>query len=331
MFKEFIQKIKNVQRVGVISHIRPDGDCIGAQIALSIWLKKNGVDVRAFNADDVPDNLEWLARFFPVEPLEKEELSELNLIILVDGNAIHRFSHNPEWQEAAQKPGAMIDHHPDPEDLFDLQYSVPEASSTCELIYKLIMEENPDHIDRETAMALYMGIITDTGSLQFDSVTPETVEVVADLLRRGEFKPNEVIEKIFSTKSIRQYKLLSRSLATIELFEDNQIAVMSVTQKMLEETGTTNSDTDGFVSYPLSIAGVKAAILVKDLHEDGIKMSLRSRSDDVNVNEWARELGGGGHKKAAGAWHPGPLNKAIRETIQIGKKQIDRAETPSAM
>lgn len=331
MFEEFIKKIGESRKIAVFSHIRPDGDCIGSQIALCRFLSRNGFDVQAYNDDDVPANMKWIAKSFPIQKPDEEAFKESDFIIVLDGNALKRFGVMAEWQEAAQKPGAMIDHHPDPEDLFDLQYSVPEASSTCELIYKLIMEENPDDIDRETAMALYMGIITDTGSLQFDSVTPETVEVVADLLRRGEFKPNEVIEKIFSTKSIRQYKLLSRSLATIELFEDNQIAVMSVTQKMLEETGTTNSDTEGFVSYPLSIAGVKAAILVKDLNEDGIKMSLRSRSDYVNVNEWARELGGGGHKKAAGAWHPGPLDKAIRETIQIGKKQIDRAETPSAM
>jgi bifunctional oligoribonuclease and PAP phosphatase NrnA len=321
MFKEFIQKIKNVQRVGVISHIRPDGDCIGAQIALSIWLKKNGVDVRAFNADDVPDNLEWLARFFPVEPLEKEELSELNLIILVDGNAIHRFSHNPEWASSLNIPFWMIDHHPDPNDEFELQVSVPDAASTCELIYKLYREHDLSQIDEAAAKAMYTGIITDTGSLQFDSVTPETVEIAADLLRRGQFKPNVVAEQVFSSRTPQQMKLLSRALGTITMYEDNQIAVMTVNQQMMAETETTNSDTEGFVNYPLSITGVKAAILMKDLSEEGVKMSLRSRSD-IDVNIWARELDGGGHKKAAGAWHPGPLEKAVQDVIEIGRKQL---------
>ena len=116
--------------------------------------------------------------------------------------------------------------------------------------------------------------------------------------------------------------MLSEALGTIKLYENNQIALMYVTQEMLEKTGTTNSDTEGFVSYPLSIAGVKAAILMKDLAEEGVKMSLRSRSN-VDVNQWARELDGGGHKKAAGAWHPGPLEKTIEDVIAIGRKQLN--------
>lgn len=321
MFKEFIKKIKKYRRIGVISHIRPDGDCIGSQIALSLWLKRNGYEVKAFNDDDVPVNLEWLTEYFPVEPLEKEELAKCELVILVDGNALHRFGHEDNWFEHLDVPLFMIDHHPDPTDEFDLQVSVPGSSSTCELVYNLYKEHDINQLDSKSAKALYTGIITDTGSLQFDSVTPETLEAVADLLRRGEFTPNLVAEQVFSTKTEAQYKLLSMALDSIKLYENNQIAVMYVTQEMLDKTDTTNSDTEGFVSYPLSIAGVKAAILLKDLAEDGVKMSLRSRSD-IDVNLWARELNGGGHKKAAGAWHPGPLEKSIADVIQIGKKQL---------
>ncbi len=321
MFKEFIQKIKKYRRIGVVSHIRPDGDCIGSQIALSIWLKRNGFEVKAFNDDDVPLNLEWMTEFFPIEPLEPELLGECDLIILMDGNALHRFSHEENWFEKLDVPFFMVDHHPEPTDEFDVQVSIPGASSTCELIYNLYREHDIRQLDTPPAKALYTGIITDTGSLLFDSVTPDTVEAVADLLRRGEFKPNVVAEQVFSTKTEAQYKLLSQALGTINLYENNQIAVMYVTQEMLENTHTSNSDTEGFVNYPLSIAGVKAAILLKDLDEEGVKMSLRSRSI-VDVNRWARELNGGGHRKAAGAWHPGPLEKAIADVITIGKKQL---------
>ncbi|WP_069129989.1 DHH family phosphoesterase [Rhodohalobacter halophilus] len=324
MFKEFIEKIKNYNRIGVISHIRPDGDCIGAQVGLSLWLQKNGFEAEAFNDDDVPVNLEWLQEKFTVQEFDIEKIATFDLLILVDGNALHRFSHSDNWYKGMDMPVWMIDHHPDPNDEFDLQISVPGASSTCELIYNLYKEHNPEQLDTSAAMALYTGIITDTGSLQFDSVTPETLEAVADILRRGDFKPNIVAEQVFSTKTEAQYKLLSLALGTIKLYESNQIAVMYVTQEMLKETGTTNSDTEGFVSYPLSIAGVKAAILLKDLDEEGVKMSLRSRSD-VDVNVWARQLDGGGHKKAAGAWHPGPLEQAIDDVIEIGKKQLKKA------
>lgn len=323
MFKEFIKKIESYQHIGVISHISPDGDCIGAQVALCKWLQKNGFNCTAFNEDEVPVNLTWMLHNHAIQKPVDELLSQCDLFIAVDGNATHRFGSFAEWIGGRNIPVWMIDHHPDPDDNFDLTISVDNASSTCELIYKLYVEHNPGQIDQTIAKCLYTGIITDTGSLQYESVTPATVRAVADLLERGDFTPNEVIEVIFANKTKGQMHLLSESLKTIQLYSDNQIAVMYVTSEMLEKTGTTNADCEGFVSYPLSIANIKAAILMKDFHDDGIRISLRSRSE-INVNDWAREFGGGGHKKAAGAWHKGPLDKAIEDVVIIGSKQINK-------
>jgi phosphoesterase RecJ-like protein len=327
MFEEFIEKINNYNHVGVISHVRPDGDCIGAQMALCAWLEKNGLTVSAFNDDEVPANMLWLQKNTTVEKPTPKKLSDCDLIILVDGNATHRFGSFHEWieKEENSRPVWMIDHHPNPVGNFEISISVDNASSTCELIYQLYREHNLEQIDEHAAKAMYTGIITDTGSLQFESVTPDTVRAVASLLEQGEFKPNEVIEVIFSNKTQGQMKLLSESLNTIKLYADNQIVVMYVNTEMLEKTHTTQSDCEGFVSYPLSIANIKAAILLKDFYDEGIRISLRSRSD-INVNEWAGKLGGGGHKKAAGAWHPGPLEKAINDVVAIGSNQIKEIE-----
>lgn len=330
MFSEFIEKIKNYKHVGIFSHIRPDGDCLGAQVALGRWLIKNGYTVTAFNDDEIPVNLQWLTRALDIEKPTDVKLDKCELFIMVDGNAIHRFGQFEEWVEGKSVPVWMVDHHPNPADEFELSISVDDASSTCELIYGLYEETDPGLIDSASAKALYAGIVTDTGSLQFESVTPRTVAIVSDLLERGNFRPNEVIEVIYSNKTLPQMKLLSKSLQTIQLFEDNQIAVMSVTKEMLEETGTTNADCEGFVSYPLSIANIKAAVLVKDFYDEGIRISLRSRSA-VDVNVWAGQLGGGGHRKAAGAWHEGPREKAIEEIVKIGAKQLKDIETPSVL
>ncbi len=330
MFEEFIKKIKNHKHVGVISHVRPDGDCIGSQIALCSWLEKNGLTVSAFNDDDVPENMKWLQKNVKVEKPDASRLAKCDLIILVDGNAAGRFGSFSDWIEKEENsvPVWMIDHHPNPFGDFEVSVSVDDASSTCELIYNLFWEHDPKQIDEHAAKAMYTGIITDTGSLQFESVTPDTVRAVASLLEYGDFKPNEVIEIIFSNKTENQLKLLSEALNTITLFADNQIAVMYVNTEMLEKTHTTQSDCEGFVTYPLSIANIKAAILFKDFYDEGVRISLRSRSI-VNVNEWAGELGGGGHKKAAGAWHPGPLEKAIEDVVAIGSNQIKKIETKS--
>ncbi|MEX0945635.1 MAG: bifunctional oligoribonuclease/PAP phosphatase NrnA [Balneolaceae bacterium] len=321
MFSEFIGEISKFKRVGVLSHIRPDGDCIGAQIALCRWLQLNGIESLAFNDDPVPDNLNWLLKKISIQKPTDETLSSCDLFIMVDGNATHRFGMFSEWIKNRDDQLWMIDHHPDPDDTFDLAISVPTASSTCELIYQLFDQHRIDQIDQDIAKILYTGIITDTGSLQYDSVTPKTVEITADLLRRGEFKPNEVIETLFSNKSLPQLKLLSKALESIQLFENNQIAIICVNQEMLSETGTTFEDCDGFVDYPLSLSNVKAAIFFKDHGKDGIRMSLRSRSD-LDVNIWARQFGGGGHQKAAGAWHKGPIEETINEVINKGVKQL---------
>lgn len=321
MFEELIEQLKQFDTVGVYSHIRPDGDCIGAQVAVCRWLEKNGIKPYAFNDDDVPLNLQWLTDFFPIQKPGEKELKQCDAFVLVDGNSPERFGSFSDYIEDDPKPAYMVDHHPDPQDGFDLSISVEEASSTCELIFHLFLQNDIKQLDKESAQALYTGILTDTGSLQYDSVTPETMNIASELLRIGEFRPNEVAERVFSNKRLKQLHLLSMAMGTIELHEDNQIATMYVTSEMLKATETTNDDCEGFVAYPLSVTGIKAAILFKDLGE-GIKMSLRSKSNDVDVNKWAREIGGGGHKKASGAWHPGPLQKAIEEVVAIGAKQL---------
>lgn len=325
MYKELIEKLKSHQAIGVYSHIRPDGDCIGAQVAACLWLRKNGIKAYAFNDDDIALNLQWLTDLFPVQKPDEALLNECEAFLLLDGSSPKRFGSYADYIENHPKPGYMIDHHPDPSDGFEISISVEMASSTCELVFGLFRENDITQIDQQVAKALYTGIITDTGSLQYESVTPRTLQICSELLRLGNFKPNEVTERVFSTKSLNQLHLLSMAMGTIALFENNQIAIIYVTKEMLQETNTTSNDCEGFVAYPLSIAGIKAAVLFKEA-DGGVKMSLRSKSDDVDVNIWAREIGGGGHRKASGAWHAGPLHTTIKEVIAVGAKQLEKAD-----
>jgi phosphoesterase RecJ-like protein len=324
MFETLIKKLKSHNVVGVYSHIRPDGDCIGSQIAVCRWLEKNGITAYAFNDDEVPLNLKWLSDIYPIQEPTEKSLKDCDAFILLDGNSAARFGSYAEYVEGDPKPTYMIDHHPDPQNGFDITISIEKASSTCELIFHLYDEDDVSLLDKQTAMALYTGIITDTGSLQYDSVTPGTMNTVSELLRIGDFRPNIVAERVFSNKSLNQLHLLSMAMSTIELHEKNQIATMYVTEEMLNETNTTNDDCGGFVAYPLSVTGIKAAVLFKAIG-DGVKMSLRSKSE-VDVNIWARKIGGGGHKKASGAWHAGPLGQTIEEVVAVGAEQLAKAE-----
>lgn len=320
MFKNFIPKIVQHQKVAVFSHIRPDGDCLGSQVALCLWLQKNGIETAAFNEDPVPENMGWLLDFFPITKPTSTQLDEFDAFVVVDGNALHRFGKTAEALSGAGKPIYMVDHHPDPEDIFEEFVSKVEASSTCELIYRLYAEHNPEQIDKQAAKAMYLGLVTDTGSFQFDSVKSGTLHAAADLLERGGFTPNQITEKIYSSRPLRQLKLLSLALDTIELHASGQISTITITSDMFKETGTTAEDTEGFVQYPLSVEGVKACVLFRE-DGDRVKLSLRSQSN-IDVNKWARQFNGGGHKKAAGAWHEGPLSRAIQDVINTGREQL---------
>lgn len=321
MFKKFISKVLQHNNVAIFSHLRPDGDCLGSQVALSLWLKENGVEVSAFNEDDVPENMTWLMDYYPVTKSKGVDLSDFDAFIVVDGNALHRFGKSAESILNSDKPIYMIDHHPDPDDIFEEPISEVSASSTCELVYHLYAEHDADQINEQSAKAMYLGMVTDTGSFQFDSVKPATMHAAADLLERGKFTPNQIAERIYSSRPLRQLKLLSQALDTITLHEHGKIASITITQQMFEETHTTSEDTEGFVQYPLSVEGVQACVLFRE-DDDRIKLSLRSQSDDIDVNKWARNFNGGGHQKAAGAYYQGSLNDAIKDVIAVGAEQL---------
>ncbi|MFA5668748.1 MAG: bifunctional oligoribonuclease/PAP phosphatase NrnA [Balneolaceae bacterium] len=320
MYKNLISKLLSYKNIAVFSHVKPDGDCLGSQVALCLWLQKNGVDCSAFNEDDVNQNLLWLTNFFPISKPDLAELDKFDAFLFLDGNALHRFGENAERTIEFDKPLYMIDHHPQPDDVFDTFISVTDASSTCELVYELIAEHDIDQIDAEIAKSLFVGIVTDTGSFQFNSVKPSTLRAAANLLEKGDFTPPEVVERIYSSKSLNQIQLLGMSLETISLHGNQQIATMYVTQAMFDETQTTNADTEGFVSYPLSIEGVKACIFFRE-DGDKIKLSLRSRSE-IDVNVWARKLNGGGHKKAAGGIYSGTIENAVKDVVSLGLEQL---------
>ncbi len=320
MYKQLASKLLEHKNLAVFSHIRPDGDCLGAQIALCLWLQKNEVKCTAFNEDPVGDNLLWMTEFLTIQKPDKKELGHFDGFVFLDGNALHRFGEAAESLKTSSLPFYMIDHHPNPDDVFDAFISDTKASSTCELVYNLIESRDISQIDPPIAKSLYTGIVTDTGSFQFDSVKPKTLTAAAKLLELGQFSPPEVVEPIYSSKNINQIKLLGLSLKTISLHASQQLATMYVTKEMLEATQTAHSDTEGFVSYPLSISGVKACAFLRE-EEDRIRISFRSRSE-LNANLWAQEFNGGGHLKASGGEFHGNIMDAVEAVIGVGEKQL---------
>lgn len=316
-----LKSYKN-KKVAVVSHVRPDADCIGSQVALCRWLSHHKVTALAFNDDTLPPSIHWLGDHYPIKQTALNKLAECDAIVFVDGNHPSRFGLAGEFAERSDKPLYMIDHHPGPDvKQFKEYVSVDTASSTCELVYEIYASDDLLHLDMPAAEALYAGITTDTGSFRFDSVTASTHEAVARMIRKVNLKTEPIHRKIFDGKTVNQLHLMARVLDTVETHHGNRIASLRVPAQVLRDTKTSYHDLEGFVSYALAIRGVMAAVIFTEM-DNKVKLSLRSNSDEINVNTWAREFNGGGHAKAAGGFHEGPLDKAVHEVLAVGARQL---------
>lgn len=312
----FIAKVSAHKTVGVFSHLRPDGDAIGSQVAFCRWLSSFGVSVKAFNEDPVPANLAWMLPFFPVQKPTLESVGACDAFVVLDGNALHRFGTLCDGTRHSGRPHYMIDHHPDPESIFSARVHDPKACATAELVFLLFLESGLQRLDSDSARALYTGIMTDTGSFRFDSVSDRTHTIVSELIRLGKFNVSEIHERIYDDKTAAQLELLGMSLQTLQVHGEG-FASMFVSKEMLRSTGCSKEHTEGFTQYPLSIAGIFAIAFFVDFG-DQIKVSFRTKRG-VDANVWARAFKGGGHARASGGWHPGPMETAIESVIQHGK------------
>jgi phosphoesterase RecJ-like protein len=316
-----IPKLHAHKRLAVFSHIRPDGDALGSQIGMVHWLKQHGVDAVAFNQDQPSPSIAWLTELHEIVKPKEEDLDGFDGFVYMDGNRPDRFGKIAEKAAELGKPLYLVDHHPEPLQIYTDQHWDVKASSTAELVYRLYKETSLDQIPRDAAIALYTGMVTDTGSFRFDSVSPATHRAAADLLQLGGFKPNIVHERLYDQRTSNQYALLGLALSGMQFFAGGRIGTIHVTSKMFQDTDTSYEDIDAFVSYPMSVVGVEVAVIFVE-HEGRVKLSFRSKTD-LDVNQWARQFEGGGHAKAAGGWTNGPLEEAIHRVLEVGIRALE--------
>lgn len=324
MPQTFLPALLQHEQYALVTHFRPDGDALGSQIAMGLFLRKLGKRVILLG-DYLPRNLKWIGksgyRVYVGSEEQQERIQTAEAVVVLDAGALRRLGRVAEPVEANPNPRYVIDHHPDLEDGFAAAYVRTSASSTGELIYELIAAYDPDLIDREIAIALYVAIMTDTGSFRFNNVTPRVHEIIADLLRRGDLNPGPIHEAIFNANTLGGLHLLGEALRSIDLHFDGKVATMTITQRMLEETGTHTDEIRGFVNHALSVEGVEVAVLFTEL-KGHVKMSFRSEGD-VAVNAWAGHFGGGGHRNASGAYVEGRLKKVVWNVLSAATDYLE--------
>ena len=317
-------------RVAITTHLRPDGDALGTEIAIARALQSLGKTVTILNTDAPPRNLDWLADEQPEGLLHQYESGNLtqaqavasaDVLLVVDTNAGHRIGDAAQPFRQSGKPVLLLDHHPDPEDWFDVACVRTDASAAAEIAYDLIAGIDPALIDRAVATALYVGIMTDTGSFRYGATTPRTHAIVGDVLERGDLRPEPIHVALFDGKSREGLALLSAALATITTHYSGRLATLFVTQDMIRQSGAFFDETEGLINYGLSLDGVLAAVIFLEL-PSGVKMSFRSKGD-CPINAWAGRFGGGGHPNASGAYvKNGQLARTMKEVVDSAPPHV---------
>jgi bifunctional oligoribonuclease and PAP phosphatase NrnA len=286
----------------ITTHVNPDADAIGSQMALYKILKKLNKKVYAVNHSETPYYLEFLddekiiEKFDP--SLHEDVIRECEVIIVEDLNYVNRTVRMEKAIRESKGIKICIDHHQEPENFFDFKFTGSEYSATGEIIYDFLQETKITELDYPIAVNLYAAIMTDTGSFRFERTSPKIHRIMADLLEKG-VNPTAVYDAIYDQSRISKVKLLGETLAGIQLNEAKNLSWMIITREMIERSGAEESEVDGYVNFCMSIENIKIGILFFEL-KDGIKISFRSKGN-IHVNKLAGEFGGGGHINASGA------------------------------
>ncbi len=303
----------------ITTHTNPDGDAIGSSLALSAYLLKKHHQVKIIVPDPFPEFLTWMpgqenVLIFKQDPDKCNSIiGEADMVFCLDFNHLNRLNEAGVQIMKSKAKKILIDHHLSPSSHFDLKISIPDTSSTSELIYDFILASG-DHalLDKSIAACIYAGIVTDTGSFSYSCNYVKTYEIVADLYRLG-IDGEHIHRLIYDTYSEKRLRLLGYSISDkLVVLPDYHTAYISLSREELDRFDYQVGDTEGVVNYALSMKNINLAALFMD--RDGqVKISFRSKGN-FSVDELARKyFNGGGHSNASGA----NCDTSLEETLRI--------------
>ncbi|MEO8512631.1 MAG: bifunctional oligoribonuclease/PAP phosphatase NrnA [Ignavibacteria bacterium] len=322
MNKDIVSLINNNQEFILTSHVNPDGDAIGSEIALYLYLKSLGKNARVLNYSPTPDNYTFLDKEKVIEQFDeakhKQLIENADVIFILDTNEFERVRTLAPFVRSSKAKKVLIDHHLgfNPND-FDLYIMDTDSPATGEILYRFIKDIEAssgvkDIISKDIAVALYAAIMTDTGSFKYDRTDVETHTIIADLLRYG-INPYDVYSEIYNKATIGKLHLLGRFLNNITMMYNDKLAYSYVKQEDFTATGTDEYAIEGFSSHLMSLENVILGIVITETNR-GVKLSFRSKGN-VKSNMLAKEFSGGGHQLASGAFVPGAKIEAVTKDV----------------
>jgi len=286
----------------ITTHVNPDADAIGSEIALYQILKMLGKESKVINHSETPYNLNFLdvsniiEKYDPI--VHNKYFDSSDVIVALDFNRADRIISMQSAFVESKKTKICIDHHEDPEDFVDFEFIDSNYAATGHILYDLVSTTEIVNLNKEIAAPIYAAIMTDTGSFRFERTTANLHRIVANLLDTG-ISPTEIYNHLYDESKLAKIKLLGQSLISLKITCNDKIGYMIITQEDFRTLNALESDTENFVNFLLSIGGVQVGLLFIEL-KDGFKVSFRSKGK-IPVNKLAGVFDGGGHLNAAGA------------------------------
>ncbi len=308
----------------ITTHVNPDGDGLGSQLALYHFLKARGKGATILNASPTPSSFKFLDPEGVIQPYQPGDAlpQDVDLLVALDYGKWDRLGPMTEAASNSGLPVLCIDHHPSEGEFANLELIFDHTCATGEIVYDLLNSYGGT-ITLPTAEALYAAIMTDTGSFRFSNTNARTHQIATELLDLG-VDPAAMYSKIYESTHPERLRLLGLTLSELQISADGRIGWIAVTQEMLRKAGAKPQDTEDFVDVPRTVSGVQVSVLFIELPTGIIRISLRSKGI-VRVSEIAMSLGGGGHPFAAGIRLQGPLKEAIQRVLTRTEEAIRAA------
>jgi bifunctional oligoribonuclease and PAP phosphatase NrnA len=311
-FEEIGRALREHQKFAVLSHVRPDGDALGSQLALAFSLRQLGKEVRIWNEDGMLEKYSFMpgAKLLSKPPSAPEDV---DVAIALDTAIQNRLGTTLAAIRSA-KIWINIDHHPSNPGYGDFVYVDPDAPATGQIIVDLIKNQNLP-LNREIAEQLYVAISTDTGSFQYPNTTAHTFELAAELVRAG-VDVGRVSQQLYEDYPRRRTELLRELLATMRFDAGGRIASFSLGLNLANQLGVLPEDNEGLIDHLRAIRGVVVAAFFEELPDGKVRVSMRSKSEQVDVRAICEKFGGGGHVLAAGARVRGTLEEVKAKILE---------------
>ena len=316
-----IEAIREHQTFCIVGHIRPDGDCIGSQLGLGMALKNEGKKVVCWNEDAAPAKLKFLD---PTGLFEKPKKGEsFDCVIATDCASFERLGKTGDCI-GNRKLFINIDHHESNTRYADINWVSAREASTGELIFKLLKVARWP-ITKPIADNLFTAVSTDTGSFQYATTRPGTFHTGAELVTRGA-NLARICDEVYQSYPLSRVRLLRHVYSKFRLAQNDQIAWFWLKKADFSRTGAVSNDSEGLIDHIRAIEPVVVAVVFEEVDPELTRVSLRSKSDKINVSDIAAQFGGGGHSAAAGARIPGKPLSVQRRVIAAVKKALNAAK-----